>query len=137
VGRGEAGRGNGSVEAVAEFLTDAWVDELATEAGAASFPPDVHVTVQQIVPDGPEGHEVTYVVEAAGGRLSVRSGRADHPDITFTQDRATAEAIHRGEQSAQVAFMEGRLRLGGDLRTVIGDAAALAAIQDVFGAVRA
>ena len=122
---------------MAEFLTDAWVDELATAAESARVPPAVRLTVQQVVPDGPEGHEVTYMLEAADGRLSVRSGRADHPDITFTQDRATAEAIHHGEQSAQVAFMEGRLRLGGDLRTVIGDAGALASVEDVFGAVRA
>ena len=88
--------------------------------------------MQQVVPDGPDGHEFAYVVEAADGRLSVHAGRAEHPDVTFTQDRATALAIHRGELSAQAAFMEGRLRLGGDLRDVIRRAGALAALDDVF-----
>ena len=67
----------------------------------------------------------------------MRRGRADAPDITFTQDRATAEAIHRGELSAQTAFIEGRLRLGGDLRAVIERAGSLVAIDDVFAAARA
>ncbi len=122
---------------MAGFLTDAWLDELDMAAQAASTPADVQVAIQVVVPDGPEGHEVAYVVESAGGRLAVRRGRADHPDVTFTQDLVTALAIHRGEQSAQAAFMEGRLRLGGDLRDVIGRAIALASLDDVFAPARA
>jgi predicted lipid carrier protein YhbT len=122
---------------LAGFLTDAWLDELDTAARAATVAAELRVVVQQVVPDGPDGHEVTYVVEAADGRLTVRPGRVEHPDVTFTQDRATALAIHRGELSAQAAFMEGRLRLGGDLRAVIGRAGALAALDDVFAAARA
>ena len=73
----------------------------------------------------------------ADGRLRVERGRVAEPDLTFTQDRATAEAIHRGELSAQAAFMQGRLRLGGDLRAVIDRAGELGAIDDVLGSVRA
>ena len=73
----------------------------------------------------------------ADGRLRVERGRVADPDLTFTQDRATAEAIHRGELSAQAAFMQGRLRLGGDLRAVIDRAGELGAIDDVLGSVRA
>lgn len=122
---------------MAGFLTDAWLEELDAAARAATVPSDLRLTVQQVIPDGPHGREVTYVVEAADGGLSVRPGRADHPDVTFTQDLATARAIHRGELSAQAAFMEGRLRLGGDLRAVIDQAGSLATIDDVFAAARA
>ena len=93
--------------------------------------------VQQVVPDGPEGHEVAYALVLDDGRVRVERGRVDDPDLTFTQDRATAEAIHRGELSAQAAFMQGRLRLGGDLRAVIDRAGELAAIDDVFAGARA
>ena len=72
-----------------------------------------------------------------GGRIQLVRGRVADPDLTFTQDRATAEAIHRGELSAQAAFMQGRLRLGGDLRRVIDRAAELTAIDDVFASTRA
>ena len=93
--------------------------------------------LQQIVPDGPDGTEVAYAFVVADGTIRVERGRAPHPDLTFTQDRATAAAIHRGELSAQAAFMQGRLRLGGDLRAVIERAGELAAIDDVFASVRA
>jgi putative sterol carrier protein len=69
--------------------------------------------------------------------VRVERGRASHPDLVFTQDRATAEAIHRGELSAQAAFMQGRLRLGGDLRAVVDRAGELTAVHDVFASVRA
>jgi hypothetical protein len=122
---------------MAGFLTDEWLDELAGVARGASVDPTLHLRVQQVVPDGPDGREVAYVVEVGGGTVSVHRGRRDGVDLTFTQDLATAQAIHRGELSAQAAFMEGRLRLGGDLRAVIDRAGALAAIDDVFAGARA
>lgn len=122
---------------MAAFLTDEWIDGLHEAAASAVIASDVRLVIQQVVAADPEGSEVAYVVEADHGRLSVRRGRVEHPDVTFTQDRATALAIHRGEVSAQTAFMDGRLRLGGDLRSAIEGAGALATIQDVFAAGRA
>ncbi len=122
---------------MAGFLTDQWLDELDAAARGAELPHELRLVVQQVIPDGPDGVEVAYVVEVGGGTLSVRCGRSDHADVTFIQDLATARAIHRGELSAQAAFMEGRLRLGGNLRAVIERAGELAAIDDVFATVRA
>jgi len=122
---------------VAPFLTDQWFDDLEVAARGASITPDVRLVIQQIIPGDVDGDEVAYVMTAADGAITVRRGRADAPDITFTQDRATAEAIHRGELSAQTAFIEGRLRLGGDLRAVIERAGSLVALDDVFAAARA
>jgi len=122
--------------AMADFLTDAWFEALDAAARASSVPADLRLAVQQVVVDG-DDVERAYVVAIADGGIRVRPGRVDAPDITFTQDRRTAEAIHRGELSAQTAFIEGRLRLGGDLRAVIDRAAVLAAIDDVFSAARA
>ena len=93
--------------------------------------------LQQVIPDGPDGREVAYALVVSDGRVRVVRGRVADPDLTFTQDRATAEAIHRGDLSAQAAFMQGRLRLGGDLRAVIDRASELAAIDDVFASARA
>jgi putative sterol carrier protein len=58
------------------------------------------------------------------------------PDVTFTQDRATAAAIASGELSAQSAFMAGRLRMGGDLRAVLDRSQDLTALDDVFASAR-
>lgn len=122
---------------MAGFLTDAWLDDLETAARAARVATAAPLILQQIVPDGPDGHEMAYALVIADGRVRVERGRVTDADLTFTQDRATAEAIHRGELSAQAAFMQGRLRLGGDLRAVIDRAGELGAIDDVLGSVRA
>ena len=122
---------------MAGFLTDAWLDDLEAAARAAEVASAAHLVLQQIVPDGPDGHEVAYALVVADGRLRVERGRVGAADLTFTQDRATAEAIHRGDLSAQAAFMQGRLRLGGDLRAVIDRAGELEAIDDVLRSVRA
>jgi putative sterol carrier protein len=118
------------------FLTDAWLDELETAARAAELPAMPRLVLQQVVTDGPDG-EVAYALVVEDGRVELRRGRVEQADLVFTQDRATAEAIHRGDLSAQAAFMQGRLRLGGDLRSVIDRAADLASIDDVFETVRA
>ena len=122
---------------MAGFLTDAWLNDLEAAAQRAELDTKGTLVLQQIIPDGPEGREVAYALVLDDGRVRLVRGRVGDPDLTFTQDRATAEAIHRGELSAQSAFMQGRLRLGGDLRTVIDRAGELAAIEDVFGSARA
>ena len=120
---------------VAGFLTEAWIDDLDAAVQAVALPDDVQLVVQQIVTDA-DG-DVPYVIAIADGRVRVHRGRAERSDVSFTQDRATAAAIARGELSAQVAFLDGRLRLGGDLRAVLARAGDLAALDDAFAAARA
>ena len=122
---------------MAGFLTDAWLDDLEAAAQRAELDTKGALVLQQVIPDGPEGREVAYALVVRDGRVRLERGRVADPDLTFTQDRATAEAIHRGDLSAQAAFMQGRLRLGGDLRAVIDRAGELAAIDDVFASARA
>jgi hypothetical protein len=122
---------------VAGFLTAEWFEDLDEAGRAAELATDTALVIQQVIPDGPGGTELTYVIAVADGAVRVRKGRASSPDVTFTQDLATATAIHDGVLSAQTAFIEGRLRLGGDLRAVIERAGSLAAIDDVFAAARA
>lgn len=120
---------------MAAFLTPAWISDLDAAARTLALPADLRVVVQQVVRD--DDVEVAYVVEIAGGHGRVRPGRAENPDVSFTQDRATAAAIAQGTLSAQAAFLDGRVRLGGDLRSVLNHAAELAVIGDAFATVRA
>jgi putative sterol carrier protein len=122
---------------VAGFLTEAWLDDLEAAADRARLATKGALVLQQVIPDGPDGGEVAYALVVGDGNVRLVRGRVTDPDLTFTQDRATAEAIHRGDLSAQAAFMQGRLRLGGDLRAVIDRAGELAAIDDVFASARA
>jgi putative sterol carrier protein len=120
---------------VAVFLSDGWLAELDATARTATPPSDLHLVVQQVV-IGDGGRDTRYVIRIDGGQISVEPGDATDADVTLTQDRDTAAEIAQGALSAQVAFMAGRLRVGGDLSAVMGRAGALAALGDVFAEVR-
>jgi putative sterol carrier protein len=121
---------------MAEFLSPSWFDEVAAAAAGAQLPAGLALTVEQVITDGPTG-ELAYSLVVADGRLTVRRGRTPSADVRFTLDADTARAIHEGAQSAQSAFMQGRLRIAGDLRVLVESAAELAAIDDVLAGARA
>jgi hypothetical protein len=125
---------------VAEFLSVEWIAALAEAAraqctatpGAATDP----VVIQQIV-DQPSGAAVAYHLVVAPGYVEVRPGLADQPTVTFRSDRQTAADVSRGEQSAQAAFMTGRLRVAGDVQLLASRQQLAAELDDLFAAVRA
>lgn len=122
------------------FLTPAWLAAL-DEAARAHRPPDrsdatVELVVEQRVTGSPHGDVVFHVV-FHHGRITVAPGPGQDPGISFSQDHLTARAIAAGTESAQRAFMTGRLRIGGDLRILLRHRESLAALDDVFATVRA
>jgi putative sterol carrier protein len=124
---------------VAAYLSRAWLDALQEAADASptlrEATAGVHLVVQQVV-TGDDTGEVAYHLVVDDGRTKVQAGRAEEPTVTFTQDRATAEAVSRGELSAQSAFMAGRMRIRGDLRALVAQQDALLRVDDVFASVR-
>lgn len=129
------------------FLSPEWINRLDEVARAdpelADAAAEADLVVQQVVvggdAEGPAGGagEVAYHVVLRAGEVAVRPGRADAPTVTFTQDRATAEAVAAGELSAQQAFIDGKVRLGGDTVALAERAKVLARVGDAFAAVRA
>src|SRR5437773_4483230 len=103
---------------MALYLSAEWLAEahaaVSTSESLRAATADVALVVQQEVTGGPNG-DTAYHVVVDHGAVSVVPGRAAEPDVTFTEDHATATAIGRGELSAQAAFMIGKLRVGGDL----------------------
>jgi hypothetical protein len=96
----------------------------------------VRLTVQQTVEDTPDG-AVTWHVAIEDGRMALDAGPADDPDLRITTRWDTAAAVAAGTLAAQRAFVEGRLRLGGDLSLLLTHQRALAAVDDVLAPVRA
>lgn len=121
------------------FLSPEWIARLDEVARAdlelAEAAAEADLVVQQVVVDGAD--EVAYHVVLRAGEVAVRPGRAEAPTVTFTQDRATAEAVAAGDLSAQQAFIDGKVRLGGDTVALAERAKVLARLGDVFAAVRA
>ncbi|QXC60389.1 SCP2 sterol-binding domain-containing protein [Aquihabitans sp. G128] len=122
------------------FLSPEWLgalDEAARlDPALATATAAIDLVVEQRVTE-PDGSEVAYHVVFDHGRVSVVGGPAQEATVRFRQDRATALAIAAGVDSAQRAFMTGRLQVGGDLRVLLDQQDALAALDDVFAGVRA
>lgn len=122
-----------------EFLSDEWVDALDAAARRhadvgerAAGPP---LVIQQTVVDTRWG-EVSYRLEVRDGEVAVRHGAVLDPTVSLTTDTATAAAIARGELAAQQAFMQGRLRIGGNVGALLAQQQVLADLGDLFAEVR-
>ena len=116
------------------FLSPEWVDALDRAArrdpALAQAAHDVSLVVQHEIADA------CYYVDVDAGTVRVRPGAAAEPTVTFSSDRGTAARIARGELSAQRAFMNGTLRVSGNIAALIGAHDAFARLPDVFAAVR-
>jgi hypothetical protein len=119
---------------VIRFLDPEWVNALDAAAQGVTVAGGDRLVVQQVVRT--ERGETRYHLVVEDGRIRVRPGQAPAPDVTFSQAYDVAAALSRGELTAQQALSEGRLRISGDLAGLARRAAALAAIGDLFAAVR-
>lgn len=126
------------------YLSPAWTAAagraLAADEQLADTLAGVALTVEQVVTGGPDG-DVAWHLALGGRRVRLTPGpvpAGDPPaDLRFTTDYATAAAIAGGQLGAQRAFVEGRLRVGGDLSLLIAHQRALAAVDDALAKVRA
>jgi putative sterol carrier protein len=96
------------------------------------------VVIEQVVRAVPGRGEVRYHFRVdAGGACVVEGAPPESADVRLTTDYDTATAIALGKENAQSALAQGRLRLGGDIDTLVRGAAALAALDDATAALRA
>lgn len=101
------------------YLSQGWLEllkgsvaDLPEQAGASA-------RVQHVVTGAPDG-EVRYALSWSDGRL-VDGVLGDDPaaEVTFLQTYADALQVARGEVGAEVAFMQGRAKVTGDMGTVM------------------
>ncbi len=91
---------------------------------------DAAFVVQQVVTDR-DGEDAWHLVLGPEG-VRVHPGRAEAPDVTFSQDRATANAIADGELSAGAALTAGRLTVRGATARLTDHRETLARIDEAF-----
>jgi SCP-2 sterol transfer family len=122
-----------------QYLSPEWMEAarlaIARDAGLARATAGVRLTVEHVVVDGPGGIGRWHVT-IDDGDVALTEGPAEDPDLRFTTDYVTASSIAAGTLGAQRAFVEGRLRVGGDLRALIRHQKALATIDDALAGVR-
>jgi SCP-2 sterol transfer family len=122
------------------YLSPQWIDAarhaLATDDSLTAALAGMTLTVEQVVDSGPDG-TAGWHVTIDDGRVALTPGPAARPDLRFRTSYETAAQIASGALSAQRAFVEGRLRVGGDLSLLITHQRAVAAVDDALAPVRA
>jgi putative sterol carrier protein len=124
---------------VVAYLSDEWMDEaaaaLAVNERLAAATAGTELTIAYEVSGAPGG-KVAYGIHLDHGTTTLlRKAPAGAP-VTFTVDYDTAVDIARGETPVQVAFMQGRLKLGGDVTLLIEQGGALDGLDDALSELR-
>jgi SCP-2 sterol transfer family len=123
------------------YLSPEWMAAagraLAADAGLGAALAGLDVVICQEVTGAPAG-DITWHVTVGEGVVRLVPGPPEDPaDLRFRTDYATAAAIAAGELPAPRAFVEGRLRIGGDLSLLVAHQRTLAAVDDALAGVRA
>jgi putative sterol carrier protein len=110
------------------FLSDEWIAEARkiraemADPDREAAPPSASVRMNQVITEVPFGDgRLDAHLDTSSGTLEMETGHLDEPDVTVTLDYATAKAIFvDGTLDAGMkAFMEGRVRVQGDMAKLI------------------
>ena len=114
-----------------KFLSDDWATTM-TEALNSSdefkqAASGQQVKLQQVVTDTPDGGESKYYFQIDDGKAQIGLGEMADAEATITQNYETAVAIVKQELNAQNAFMQGKLKISGNMMKLMQ-------LQGVFNA---
>jgi hypothetical protein len=111
------------------FLSDEWIiearkirAEVAPPAGADAPAPAAAVRMNQVINEVPFGSGTLDAhLDTSSGTLEMETGHLEHPDVTVTLDYETAKAIFVDGtlEAGMKAFMEGKVRVQGDMAKLI------------------
>ena len=93
-----------------------WIEERQSRVAELEFTPELTLTIEHRITGD---HEDIWHVEIDAGQITFRSGPHPNPTLTLTGSRSTTDAIRSGKQSAQRAFLDGDLKVGGDIATLL------------------
>ncbi len=100
---------------MAKWLSQEWLDESVRLAAGQPERPGATARLQYRVTDGPEGEVAYYWIVVDGHLVESRLGELEDAEVTLTESYDDAAAIQRGELDATAAFMQGRIRVDGDV----------------------
>lgn len=108
------------------FLSDDWIAEarrIRTELPPPPVdPPPAWVRMNQVITGVPFGSGTLDAhLDTSSGTLDMETGHLEDADVTVTLDYETAKAIfvHGTMDAGMKAFMEGRIRVQGDMAKLI------------------
>ncbi len=114
-----------------EFLSDEWMEAAREirERYEGDLPEiTMSVRINQVITDVPFGEgTLTTFVDTSGGSLVMEIGELEEPDAVLMTDYATAKAmlVERDPAVLMQSFMEGRIKVQGDMMKLMAMQAAV------------
>jgi alkyl sulfatase BDS1-like metallo-beta-lactamase superfamily hydrolase len=100
---------------VAKYLTQEWLDETREMAADQPERPGASVKMNYVVTGGPDG-DVTYHWILENGKLiDSKLGALEDGEVTLTMSYDDAVKQAKGELDANAAFMQGRVKVTGNM----------------------
>lgn len=100
---------------MSKWLSQEWLDEARKLADSQPERPGASARMQYVVTGGPEGDIKYYWVLENGKLLESELGEMPDPEVTLTQTYEDAMKIQKGELDANAAFMQGRIKVTGNM----------------------
>lgn len=98
-----------------KWLTQEWMDTQKELAADQPERPGASARMQYVITGGPEG-DIRFYWVLDNGRLVENSlGTLDDAELTLTQSYEDALKVQKGELDAQAAFMQGRVKVEGNM----------------------
>ncbi len=114
-----------------KFLSDEWLSEVESRLNSNEAFQNAargqSARLQQEVTGTPTG-DVQYGFVLDGGKVQIQRGQIDSAEATINQPYETASALSKGELTGQAAFMQGKLKITGNLMKMMTLQGVLAAM---------
>jgi putative sterol carrier protein len=104
---------------IVKWLSQEWLDESKRLAETQPVRPGASARLQYVITDGPDG-DIEYYWVVVDGRLSEnRLGELSDAEVTLTETYDDAMALQKGELDANAAFMQGKVKVTGDVNKLM------------------
>ena len=104
---------------MAKYLSQEWFDEGVALAADQPERPGASTRMQYVVTGGPDGDVKYYWVLENGKLIESKLGEIPDAEITMTLTYDDSVKIQQGELDANAAFMQGRLKVSGNMAKVM------------------
>ena len=98
-----------------KWLSQEWLDESKKLAQSQPERPGASSRMQYVVTGAPDGDIKYYWVLENGELLESNLGELPDAEVTLTQTYDDAQKIQTGELDANAAFMQGRVKVTGNM----------------------